>query len=186
MGSRMATRTPRGMLSGLRASIRRFPTTTIACSRGSFRQCWHASSLLTARPPLSIGRNCTTGTKAPLSAPKKLMAGKPVAGAAVRLFPVAACLCIAEEIAEGIETALAAAQLYGAPVWSCISAAGIQSFEPPEGTRELIIFGDNDTNFVGQTAAYAAANRLKRRAFVVTVKTPSTAGDWLDQLNEGG
>ena len=120
------------------------------------------------------------GHKAPVTAPKKLMAGKPVAGAAVRLFPVAACL----GIAEGVETALAAAQLFGVPVWSCISAAGIQSFEPPAGVRELIVFGDNDSNFVGQSAAYTAAQRLKRKGLVVTVEIPPTAGDWLDQLNE--
>jgi len=122
-----------------------------------------------------------SGHKAPVSAPKKLMAGKPVAGAAVRLFPVAERL----GIAEGIETALAAAQLFGVPVWSCISATGIQSFEPPEGVRELVIFGDNDSHFVGQSAAYAAANRLERRGFAVTVTIPPTPGDWLDQLNEG-
>jgi putative DNA primase/helicase len=119
------------------------------------------------------------GHKAPVSSPKKLMAGKPVSGAAVRLFPVAECL----GIAEGIETALAAAQIFGVPVWSCISAAGIQSFEPPEGVRELIVFGDHDSNFVGQAAAYTAAHRLKRRGLVVTVKIPSTVGDWLDQLS---
>ncbi|HCZ17391.1 MAG TPA: hypothetical protein DHV85_23050 [Candidatus Accumulibacter sp.] len=119
------------------------------------------------------------GHKAPVSAPKKLMAGKAVAGAAVRLFPVAERL----GITEGIETALAAAQLFGVPVWSCISSAGIQSFEPPEGVRELIVFGDNDANFVGQAAAYTSAHRLKRRGLVVTVEIPSTAGDWLDQLS---
>ena len=121
------------------------------------------------------------GHKAPVSSPKKLMAGKAVAGAAVRLFPAAECL----GIAEGIETALAASQLFGVPVWSCISAAGIQSFEPPVGVRELIVFGDSDKNFVGQAAAYAAAHRLKRRGLVVTVEIPSTAGDWLDQLCAG-
>jgi putative DNA primase/helicase len=120
-----------------------------------------------------------SGHKAPVCAPRKLMAGKPIAGAAVRLFPVAECM----GIAEGIETALAAAQLFELPVWSCISAAGIQSFEPPEGVRELIVFGDNDTNFVGQSAAYAAAQRLKRKGLVVTVEIPPTPGDWLDHLN---
>lgn len=117
-----------------------------------------------------------------MSAPKKLMAGKPVAGAAVRPFPVTERpLCIAE----GIETALAATQRFRVPVWSCISASGLQSFEPPEGVRKLIVFGDNDTNFVGQLAAYSAANRLKPRGWTVTVKMPPTPGDWLDQLNEG-
>jgi putative DNA primase/helicase len=122
-----------------------------------------------------------SGQKAPVSAPKKLMAGKPVARGAVRLFPAAEYM----GIAEGIETALAAAQRFGVPVWSCISSAGMQSFEPPEGIRELVVFGDNDSNFVGQLAAYTAAQRLKQRGLVVTVKIPPTAGDWLDHLSEG-
>ena len=67
--------------------------------------------------------------KAPVSAPKKLMQGYPLAGAAIRLTPVSASL----GIAEGIETALAAAELFEVPCWSCISTSGIESFEPPEG-----------------------------------------------------
>lgn len=159
------------------ASIRRFPTTTIACSRGSFRKCWHASSLVTARPPRSIGRTCTTGNSAGVCAEE--IDGRQACcwGGCAPLPRNGAPCCIAE----GIETSLAAAQLFRVPVWSCISTSGLQSFEPPEGVGKLLVFGDNDTNFAGQTAAH----RLKKKGLVVTVKIPSTAGDWLDQLREG-
>ena len=148
MGSRMATRTPRGMLRGLRLHPA-LPYYVNRVLAGTF-------PAMLARVVAPDGRGATLhrtylqgGHKAPVTAPKKLMAGKPVAGAAVRLFPVAECL----GIAEGIETALAAAQIFDVPVWSCISAAGIQSFERPAGVRQLIVFGDNDPNFAGQTAA---------------------------------
>lgn len=119
------------------------------------------------------------GTKAPVPAPKKLMQGLPLSGAAIRLTPVSATL----GIAEGIETALAAAELFEVPVWSCISTAGIESFEPPEGVRHVIVFADNDANFAGQAAAYRAAHRLALKGIEVEVCIPPRPGDWLDELN---
>ncbi|MCP5365865.1 MAG: toprim domain-containing protein [Hyphomicrobiales bacterium] len=118
------------------------------------------------------------GRKAPVRVPRKLMQGLPIAGAAIRLTPVSECL----GIAEGIETALAAAELFEVPVWSCISTSGIDSFEPPEGVRELIIFADHDANFAGQSAAYGAAKRLSLKGYEVEVVVPPTQGDWLDEL----
>ena len=67
------------------------------------------------------------GKKAPVPSPKKLMPGKPISGAAIRLAPAAEWL----GIAEGIETALAASQLFDCPVWSGSVGQGIESFEPP-------------------------------------------------------
>lgn len=117
--------------------------------------------------------------KAPVATPKKLMQGLPLSGAAIRLTAVSDVL----GIAEGIETALAAFELFEVPVWSCVSAQGIESFEPPEGVREVIIFADNDPNFAGQKAAFAAAHRLKLKGFGVEVIVPPEHGDWLDVLN---
>jgi len=119
------------------------------------------------------------GRKAPVSAPKKLMQGLPLSGAAIRLTAVSEVL----GIAEGIETALAASELFEVPVWSCVSAQGIESFEPPDGVRELVVFADHDENFTGQAAAYRAAHRLKLRGFGVEVRIPPQPGDWLDELN---
>ena len=118
------------------------------------------------------------GRKAPVSNPKKLMQGLPLSGAAIRLTAVSEVL----GIAEGLETALAASELFEVPVWSCVSAQGIESFEPPEGVREVIVFADNDPNFAGQKAAFAAAHRLKLKGFEVEVCIPPEPGDWLDEL----
>ncbi len=117
--------------------------------------------------------------KAPVSAPKKLMQGLQVPGAAIRLTAVSRSL----GIAEGIETALAAAELLEMPVWSCISTSGIETFEPPVGVEHVVVFADNDANFAGQAAAYRAAHRLALKGYEVEVVIPPTVGDWLDELN---
>jgi putative DNA primase/helicase len=120
------------------------------------------------------------GGKAPVESARKLMPGKPIAGGAIRLGPVAEWI----GIAEGIETALAASQLFNVPVWSCISTAGIESFTPPDGVRTLTIFADNDTNHAGLAAAYQAAHRLAMQGMTVEVCAPPIVGDWLDYLND--
>ena len=122
----------------------------------------------------------TNGKKASVPSPKKLMPGKQINGGSIRLGPVAEWI----GIAEGIETALAASQLFSVSVWSCISTAGIESFIPPDGVRTLTIFADNDTNHAGLAAAYSAAHRLSMQGMVVEVCAPPTVGDWLDYLNE--
>lgn len=75
--------------------------------------------------------------KAPL--PKaKMMLGDVLRGA-VRLAPVAAGRL---GVAEGIETAVAAAILFGLPVWATLSTAGMRAFVPPTGIVELVVFAD--------------------------------------------
>ncbi len=118
------------------------------------------------------------GKKAPVPSAKKLMQGLPIAGAAIRLTPVSRSL----GIAEGIETAIAASELFEVPTWSCISTSGIESFEPPQGVEHVIVFADHDANYAGQKAAYAAAHRLALKGIEVEVCIPPTVGDWLDEL----
>lgn len=78
---------------------------------------------------------------------------------AVRLMPMThdGILCVAE----GIESALAAAAHFNGPAWATISANGMREFEPPEECTFLRIYADADANFTGQAAAFALANRLR-------------------------
>jgi putative DNA primase/helicase len=101
-------------------------------------------------------------------------------GGAVRLFPAA------EEmgVGEGVETCLAAVELFGVPTWSALTATGVETFEPPPEVKHLHIYGDNDPNYAGQAAAYKLANRLCAKSLEVEVHIPPTADtDWLDVLN---
>jgi putative DNA primase/helicase len=104
-------------------------------------------------------------------------------GAAVRLHD------FHEElgIAEGVETALAALELFGIPTWATLSDAGMKAFDPPSRVRQLHVFADNDPNFAGTAAAYSVAQRLSRAGLKVDIHVPPRAGsDWLDVLNERG
>lgn len=83
----------------------------------------------------------------------------PMAGGAVRLCELGDSTVMG--VAEGIETALAAAQLYGIPVWACLNAQMLEKFEPPAQITRLMVFGDHDKSYTGQHAAYSLAKRAK-------------------------
>jgi putative DNA primase/helicase len=119
------------------------------------------------------------GKKAPVAKPKKIAQGLPIKGGAIRLSPESEVL----GVAEGVETALAATQLFGIPTWACVSANGLESWIPPEVTKRVVIFADNDANFVGQAAAYKLAQRLAMSGLDVQVNIPGSVGeDWCDVL----
>lgn len=113
--------------------------------------------------------------KASVPSPRKLMPGS--GRGVVRLFPADGCV----GIAEGIETALAASSLFKLPVWSAISAGGLEAFEPPEGITKVVVFGDNDASWTGQAAAFGLAKRLAAKGLQVDVKI-APQGDWNDAL----
>lgn len=116
--------------------------------------------------------------KAEMEAPRKMMPGDIPEGACVRLSEPSSVL----GIAEGIETAFAASALWGVPVWSAINTTILEKWTPPAGTEEVVIFGDNDAKYGGQSAAYRLAYKLAVKGLHVTVQIPKTPGhDWLDE-----
>ena len=102
-----------------------------------------------------------------------------MSGSAIRLMPLDGDVL---GIAEGIETAICASRKFGVPVWSTVSANGMETVILPEKVKELIVFGDNDESYRGQAAAYKLANRYAGK-IRVSVEIPGYAGkDWADDV----
>lgn len=119
------------------------------------------------------------GRKANVDPAKKFMAGKRLNGGAVRLTRVAETI----GIAEGIETALAASIRFGVPVWAATNAVLLEQFLPPDGVKAVRIFGDNDSSYTGQAAAYNLARRLVRDGYAVDLAFPQDVdSDWCDAV----
>lgn len=119
------------------------------------------------------------GRKADVPKVRKFYPGKIPEGGAVRLAPSAETM----GVAEGIETALSAMQLFDVPVWATLTAIGLTKWEPPPTAQNIIIFGDADAKFAGQHAAYALAYRLAVKGLNVEVRVPDEIGaDWNDVL----
>jgi putative DNA primase/helicase len=115
---------------------------------------------------------------------KRVMAGKLPEGCAIRIWDAAPVM----GIAEGIETAMAAAIMFKMPVWAAINGALLAKWVPPDEARTIHIFGDNDVNFTGQAKAYALANRISVQfEREVIVRIPDVIGqDWNDVLKGQG
>lgn len=182
---------PVGMWLAHRVGLSTFPA-CLRCHASALyakdgARSWHPTmvAMLSAPDgsPAFLHRTFLTGDgqKANVAAPRLLMRGRVPKGSAVRLFDHDGVL----GIAEGIETAFAAASLFGQPVWAATNATLLAQFEPPPEVRELIVFGDNDPKFGGAAAAYALAHRLAVRDRQTRVEIPGRVGaDWADMLNE--
>lgn len=121
--------------------------------------------------------------KAAVAAPRLSLG--PLKGGAIRL---------AEEethlgLAEGIEDALSAMQLFGLPCWSAIDAGKLAAVELPFGVDTVTIFADQDPardnlpEGVGIARARALAARLRHEGRNVTILAPRVGlKDFNDQL----
>ena len=120
-----------------------------------------------------------SGEKAPVTPVRKFRPGIVPRGGAVRLSASAPVM----GVAEGIETALAAAQLHDVPVWATLTAGGLINWQPPTTASRIVVFGDNDASLTGQAAAWSLAHRLRGKGLAVEVRIPELPGyDWNDVL----
>jgi putative DNA primase/helicase len=117
-------------------------------------------------------------SKAEMKSPRKIMPGSMVKGSSIQLSEYTGGTL---GIAEGIETAMSASELYGIPVWAAINANVLAEWIPPASCRDVAIFGDNDKSFTGQAAAYTLAKRLTQTGRTTTVHIPRNINeDWND------
>lgn len=124
------------------------------------------------------------GKKADIESPRKVMPSTIIEGSAVRMGDVLPCGTLG--VAEGIETALSAKQMFGVPVWSVLNSGMMEKWQPPAEATSIVIFGDNDWSYGGQKSAYALAARLYREGRKgIQVSLPDKIGtDWNDTLLE--
>jgi hypothetical protein len=106
---------------------------------------------------------------------KLLLAGHPKAGGGIRIWPDDV-VTHGLGIAEGIETALAAAHAY-TPVWAMVDAGNLGKFPVLSGIEALTIFADNDPP--GITAARACGARWAEAGREVRLVVPAR-GDMAD------
>jgi putative DNA primase/helicase len=86
-------------------------------------------------------------------------------------------------IAEGIETALSAEQMFGTPVWATLSKDGIEAFPVIPGVKRLTIFADHDD--AGITAAHKCGLRYKMSGIDGEIHVPPIVkSDWNDWMME--
>lgn len=113
----------------------------------------------------------------------KMMAG-PVKGCAIKLSPDET-IRNTLAIAEGIETALAAAQLNYRPIWAVASAGGIRDFPVLKPIKCLAIMVDNDASGTGRAVAAECSKRWTAKGREVFRFMPKQAGhDMADLVRE--
>lgn len=138
------------------------------------------------------------GRKAPVEEAKKVMAlpsDRSLHGSAIRLFPWSPVL----GVSEGIETAIAVTQATGIPCWPLVSAQFMPSFEPPDGTKRVIVFADKNIasrqhpSGHGQEAGQALVARLLGTGIQAELALPPSPipdgakdVDWHDEFCRSG
>jgi phage/plasmid primase-like uncharacterized protein len=82
-------------------------------------------------------------------------------------------------IAEGIETALSASQVFGTAVWATLSRGGVGTFPVLKGIKRLTVFADHDDP--GLKAACKCCRRYQAAGIDAEVRYPPCATtDWND------
>jgi hypothetical protein len=113
------------------------------------------------------------GKKAPFGQ-NRMMLGQ-CGGGAVRLAAAPSSVMLAE----GIETALAAMQIFKRSAWAALSTGGLRTIILPAEIKTVFIAADGDAP--GIEAAHAAAERFESEGRTVRIETPSSpAKDWND------
>ena len=113
--------------------------------------------------------------KALMESPRKMMPGTLPKGACIRLSDGDVPEHVG--IAEGVETAMSACNLFDLPVWSVVNTSLMERWEAPEGVKAVTIFVDSDENFAGHKAAYALAHKLSLHGILVDLQFPGSTGD---------
>jgi hypothetical protein len=84
-------------------------------------------------------------------------------------------------LAEGIESALSAMQLFGIPCWATLGNERFGLVAIPDSVRELYLFIDNDAG--GTLAEERALKAYTAPDRVIHSRAPSSPGfDWNDEL----
>jgi len=92
-------------------------------------------------------------------------------------------------IAEGVETALSARQLYSLPVWAVLSCVRIKQIEIPPSVKSISVFADQDK--AGRAEAFEAAEMYDAKGYHAEVIMPASdfeateRGDFNSILQDG-
>ena len=98
-----------------------------------------------------------------------------IRGGAIRLLPFNSDSALL--VSEGVESGLAASELFGLPCWSTVCAGGLCSLVLPPEVRRIVIAADNDESGVGQCNALAAYDRWTAEGRSVRIVAPPVIGD---------
>jgi hypothetical protein len=118
-------------------------------------------------------------TKAPIDPPRAMLG--PLSGHTVHLAPAGPVLLLGE----GIETVLAAMELYNLPAWAALSATNLATIKLPPVVRKVIVLVDDDE--AGAAGAARAAMRFRRKGLQVEgIKPKGCNNDFNDLLLREG
>ena len=117
--------------------------------------------------------------KASTATPRRVGKGGVLGTGAVRLAPATDVL----GLAEGVETALSAAQIFRVPVWATIGAGRMPTIAIPPSVRTLIVFADNDEP--GTKAAEATIESIRLGLTAEVRRPPAGFKDFNSMLTGG-